>query len=147
MIISCFDYYRDINVRDICHKAKDGDEVSLLRMAYEMSVFVNKDDVLIPSPSRNGYAEKTLVISNEISRITGCSIQNIITGKKRCSLYNLKLSGNDINDSFFGFKNKHNKVYRNSYIVDTVYDTGRTTSEILKCVKNANILVYARVFN
>lgn len=146
-IISCFDYYRQPQARELAHRAKSGDNDALLKMAKQMSLWIPSDSILVPTRSRDGVATDSLVIANEISRLRKVIVKDVVIGPKRESLYNLKKSGNDIPKNFFQFILISNKIKTsdNIYIVDTVFDTGITTSEILKLIPNAKVLTHSRV--
>lgn len=146
-VISCFDYYSQPSARELAHKAKSGDKESLLKMAKQMSLWIPDGCTLIPTPSRNGIATDALIIANEISRLRNVKVQDMVTGIKRDSLYDIKKEGLEIPDGFFNFKIKDDKIKLSGdiYIVDTVFDTGSTTDEMLKIIPGAKILTHSRV--
>jgi hypothetical protein len=146
-VISCFDYYRQAQARDLAHKAKIGDNDSLLKMAKQMSLWMPDDSVLIPSPSRTGVATDTLIIANEISRLRKVRVLDVVTGNERRSLYDMKKEGGEIPDGFFNYRLKSSEIKScdTVYIIDTVFDTGRTTGELLKLIPNAKVLTHSRV--
>jgi hypothetical protein len=146
-VISCFDYYQQPKSRELAHKAKNGGYKALLKIAKQMSLWIPDGSILIPTPSRDGIATDSLIIANEISRLRKVIVKDIVTGIKRDSLYDIKKSGKEVPDDFFNFsiKNNNHELCKNIYIVDTVFDTGSTTNEILKLIPNAKILTHSRV--
>jgi len=128
----------------LAHKFKEGDPDAIDIMAEEMAHRIPDDATLIPVPSRSGIATDTKVLAERIRDIRGGSVrvEDIVVGKERKSLYDLKKSKAPIPDNLFGFS--VNKVPQgNVYLVDNVYNTGATAKEIQKLLPHAQVLVYA----
>lgn len=142
----CHDYYKDKGVRELCHRLKDNDMNAICTIAKEMNKYITDKDVIVPIPSRDGSPSNNLKIALEIQSMTDCQVDNILRGKKRDSLYDLKLKNKgDVDDKFFGFTSR-TKFRRGHYILlDGVYDSGTTAYYASKATDINDIIVYAKV--
>lgn len=139
-------YYKDSGARELAHKVKNKDSEALRLMAEEISFILPKNITIIPTPSRKGYATDTLDIAKIIVEINGGNVLDIIKGKERDSLYDIKKDNNLVPDDFFGFYlvgEVPDSVY---YVLDTVFDTGTTFNAVKKILPNPLFICHSKVF-
>jgi GNAT superfamily N-acetyltransferase/vacuolar-type H+-ATPase subunit E/Vma4 len=142
------DYYQP-NVRTIARELKQEKFSAIQEVVDFLSKQVNEEDVLIPMPSRYGYATDTQKLVEKISERTGAKVFDCLVGKKRQSIYELKKTNQDVSDFEFDFQiNCEIPKARNYFIVDNVIGTGITMKNALMNViarvgKNVSPLVYA----
>jgi len=113
-------------------------------MAKEMAYRIPADAILVPVPSRSGAATDTKVLAEKIKAIRGgnVTIEDVVTGNQRRSLYELKKLKLPIPEDLFGYSVKY-IPQGNVYLVDNVYNTGKTAQAIQKLIPHAQVLVYA----
>lgn len=145
-ILPCLDYYGDKNAQKVSHGIKDGNLDDIKTAAMEMSKYVKPENILVPVPSRNGMATTTKQLAEEIAKIVGCKIKDIIHGNIRKSLYQLKYDepNFDPDKDFFGFSCDENENLDNCILIDNVLDTGNTARAAALATGIKNVLVYAR---
>lgn len=146
IIKSASNYYKDIGSRKLSHRAKNGDFEAIKEMAYKMAPLISKDSHLIPIPNRMGIANMTLQLVIEINKITGNPISNIIKGKNRASVYDIKKLGKILEPNTLGFY-LNDMPPKKSTLIDNVYATGYTMQQALSLVKNSDIVVYSRDYS
>jgi len=150
MIIASHSTYTPLT-REIAHKIKGetegGTRIPDNEYAYaqsvaasEMARFVNKGDILIPIPSRKGYATHTLDLANAIAKITGAEVKDIMKGKDRQSSYETKKEGKTLSTDDFGF-HLTEPVGGSVVYIDNVASSGATARAAEACHKG-NTLVY-----
>ena len=127
---------------------KNNRMIDIILSANLMSKFVEGDCVLVPVPSRHGYATNTLKLANIIAKRTGAEVLNILEGRSRESFCELKRLGKTyIKGDFFGFRLKENASVpknRKLVLIDNVYATGKTAENAQKAVgQECEILVLA----
>ena len=130
----------------VLDKAKNGDFEAIKEMAYKMAPLISKDSHLIPIPNRMGIANMTLQLAIEINKITGNPISNIMKGKNRSSVYDIKKLGKILEPNTLGFY-LNDTPPKKSTLIDNVYATGYTMRQALSLVKNSDIVVYSRDYS
>ena len=135
------EYYTD-GVPEICHAAKDGDAGAIRKMAEEMAKDLRGDEILVPVPSRSGIATITRRLADEISKLSGCKVENVLRGPTRESLYELKKNGQAITPEMLGLQASHIPEGR-VMLVDNVVATGTTARAAMKAIPGAWMLAYA----
>jgi hypothetical protein len=135
------EYYTD-GVPEICHAAKDGDAGAIHKMAEEMAKDLRGDEILVPVPSRSGIATITRRLADEISKLSGCKVENVLRGPTRESLYELKKNGQAITPEMLGLQASHIPEGR-VMLVDNVVATGTTARAAMKAIPGAWMLAYA----
>lgn len=118
-------YYHQGDSRKLCHLVKDGDEEAIRIMAERMCQLVPSDSILVPIPSRYGYATSTLRLADEIARLTGTPVADILKGNNRESNYLAKKQGHPLHVEDMGF-HKTGDIDLTPCFVDNVCDTGVT---------------------
>ena len=146
IIKSVSNYYQDIGSRKLSHRSKNGDFEAIKEMAYKMAPLISKDSHLIPIPNRMGIANMTLQLAIEINKITGNPISNIMKGKNRSSVYDIKKLGKILEPNTLGFY-LNDTPPKKSTLIDNVYATGYTMRQALSLVKNSDIVVYSRDYS
>lgn len=145
-VVACRDYLWDWGAKELSHQIKDGSMEAIRQAANDMSWKIGCLMTLVPVPSRNGIAEQTLLLARELERITGCRVADILKGRKRESLYELKKRDPEFvpQDEFFGFHTDYEGSRFGMVLLDNVYDTGATAMAAAKATGINNVLVYAR---
>lgn len=142
-VLPCYDYYKDKGIREICHAIKKGEWDAIRYAGEEMAKYVSPNDTLVPIPSRTGEAIQTLLLAKEIAKKSGAKIANILNGKTRESLYDLKKQGVEPGEDFFGFHGNGTED-NNLVLVDNVLDTGMTVKSAADAIGAKKVLVFAR---
>jgi len=137
------DYYGTPGARELAHKLKENDPEAIYTIATKMANYIDSDDSIIPIPSRSGKATNTLQLANIISEITGAKVYDIIKGKSRESIYDVKKRGDSVSTIDFGYRLTA-KPPRNPVLIDGVYATGTTLRSALNLIPNARIVVFAK---
>jgi hypothetical protein len=139
--------YQDNGIREICHLLKKGDFPTIKIVAKFLSKQVSENDILIPMPSRKGCVtdNHSLLLSNEISKISGARVYSDLCGSERESLYDIKKQNIKLKDIDLGLFLKSELPNGAKYfIVDNVIGTGFSMYNAQLTVgKNAEPLVYA----
>ena len=91
----------------------------------------NRPIVLVPIPSRKGYATTTLLLAEELQRQSKRSdikVIDALCGNNRPSLFEVKKHGTTVPDStWFGFRQiKDIPLTSDVFLVDNVESTGAT---------------------
>lgn len=138
------EYYKVPNVREICHRVKEGDRAALKEMAASIlkDNFIPERSILIPAPSHTGRATYTLELSRLIAEKTGAKVQDILRCKPHISRYEEKKRGIDSKFEFYLIRPliKADKTF----FVDNVISTGKTFSAARELIGNTLIpLVYS----
>lgn len=129
--------------RWLCSEVKTGD-IGAVNQAVELMLpFVSKDMVLIPIPSRFGYATWSMMIAWRLALRSGCKVKNMLFSKPRESVCDLKNAGLKPKLPEFGYKGV---VTKERYVlVDNVYDSGMTYRAACKALgRRCEILVIAK---
>lgn len=151
--------YRYEEVRQACHHIKERNEEIIAAWANVLAEKIGPNTVLIPVPGHEGYASYTARLAQEIAyrtRILGIPnviARDLLKGKERPSLCELKHEGIPVTDTDLGLSWKHlfakaeykrltAKGYR-PVIVDNVIDTGYTLRHCLDLMPGADAVVIA----
>lgn len=133
--------YKD--ARDLAHRVKNGEVSAIRQMAKELATKIPKDAVIVPMSSRTGRATNMLSVANEIAKINGNTVADIITGAKRESLYEAKKKGKDISKINLGLKLRGNIPQGKIYVIDNVIATGVTAKSIQEILPKAIVLAHS----
>lgn len=142
-ILSVADYYRTPGAKDLAHRVKNGDPDAIKQMAAEMAVKVPGNAVLIPIPSSTGQATATKALAEEISRIMGAPVADVLSGRTRPKLYDLKEHGKILRPEEFGYKLKADLPPGVPVLVDNVLATGTTANAAEMAIPGAKVLVHS----
>jgi len=115
---------------ECAHLLKAGDASAIRWTAMRMSELLPSSLPLIPVPSHFGYATTMLALANEISKINGNPVADVLRGNHRESLYTLKYAGVSVDPSYLGM---YATAKVNGIILDNVVATGMT----VKCARLA----------
>ena len=142
--ICCGEYY-SCGRNSTAHAMKNGNQKSIQKAAAEMAKFVGKDVVLIPMAGHTGIATYTLNLANEIAKLTGAKVLDIMKGRERESFYNMKKQGNEVNTDDLGLYLTEELPDADIMIVDNVVSTGTTAKAALELTGKGVVLAYAFV--
>ncbi len=144
-IIATANYYKTIGVRDLCHGLKEGDSAAIAIIADRMAQYIAvlpPDSVLIPIPSHTGQATATLSLAEQLVKLSGLPIANIIKGNNREPLYAIKQNAQSILPEFFGFFTTATLTDKTPVLIDSVYDTGQTAHGAAELFKNTSPIIF-----
>lgn len=141
------DYYATPNVRELCHRAKKGDNDALMQVAEVIAVGINENDTITPVPNRNGEAGVMGDVCKYISEITGCKVWGGIVGAQRQSQYAAKKSGQPLSTMALGFtlSSAIPVVTDRHIVIDVIKDTGTTLGAALALLPGAEAMTFASV--
>lgn len=136
-------YYSD-GLRSLAHSMKENDRESIIKAATIIAPLIPKGSCLIPAPGRHGYAEHTLVLAEEIVRLTGVACRDILKGKPRMSQYLAKKNGNGLTEEEVGFYTI-SKVPEGSNLIvlDNVIGSGLTGKTAVHALGKGSVLALA----
>ena len=140
--------YYEPSVKKIAKELKE-EKLSAINKAVDfLSKQVTENDVLIPMPSRYGFAKDTRKLAQKISEKTGAKLFDCLVGKKRESVYKMKKNNQDLSNFDFNFQiNCEIPKAKNYFIVDNVIGTGVTMKNALQnVIKNIGTNVSPLVF-
>lgn len=129
--------------REICHASKQEQVLSIETASTLMAPHIQPDATLVPVPSRHGYATQTLELAQHISNLLGCPIADVVKGKARKSLYEIKKYGGTFKCEDFDFS-IIGDCGKSPLIIDFVFATGLTVASIAKLIPNVSAFVLAR---
>lgn len=132
--------------RIICHAIKDNNMAAIIAAAYEMADCLPSasDVVLVPAPSRKGYATNTLLLADMIAKISGAEVADVLKGRERASNYLAKKEGHPLNSSDMSFYLTDNLPEGKVVVfVDNVVDTGATAFAAASVLGSCVVLSYA----
>jgi len=136
--------YYDDGVSEVAHGIGKGD-INAIKIAGDfLAKQVTPNDILVPMPSRHGFANTTLILADYISKISGARVVNCLIGLDRKSVYATKKQGRlekqvDLGLDFICETPKHSTLF----IIDNVIGTGYTMGTAQRLLPNSKPLVYA----
>lgn len=95
-------YYAD-SLRSLAHSMKSNDKECIHKAARIIAPLIPQGSCIVPVPGRKGYADHTLILANEIRKLTGIPVADILVGKSRMSQYEAKRNGNGLLETDLGF--------------------------------------------
>lgn len=124
--------------RELCHRVKTSSLPSLREAASKLAEGLDfpADGLLIPIPSHLGFATDTLLLCNELSRLTGLPVCDVLSCSGHESLYLLKKAGFPLPDcQSLDFRLKAQlPAGLRPLLVDNVISTGTTMKAALSAV-------------
>ena len=143
-------YYFDPSARSVAHGIKEGNGRAIAMAAHAMKSAIPADRpvILVPIPSRKGYATTTLLLAKELQRQTSSDrvrVMDALRGNARQSLYEAKKQGaGKFDRSWFGFHlTKDLPKDADLLFVDNVESTGATMKAAIAACGRGKGLVYA----
>lgn len=153
--MSVYDKYTPIS-KEISHKIK-GESVGGLPIsereqreaievaADDMAKLIPSNAILVPVPSRKGYATSTKMLADAISKRNKAVVKDVLRGRNRMSSYVMKQKGQEVSAIDFGLyltEPLQGKVF----FIDNVISSGATARAVCS-VCNGVFVVYASVGN
>lgn len=130
--------------RPVAHGLKDGKYSVIVKAAGRMAACVPENAVLVPVPSHRGYAEQTLVLANEIARICGAEVANVLRGKERKPNYDAKREGKPLSIDDLGiYMTGELPQGKLVVVIDNVIDSGVTAFAAANAIGTCAVLAYA----
>lgn len=136
-------YYNTKGARELAHRVKQGDMNAVRQMARDMASLVPEDAILVPIPSRTGRATTTKALADEISALTGRPVVDVLQGKARPSLYEMKKSGQGIPDDALSMRVVGDFPSGRVVLVDNVSATGATVRAARQSLPGADAIVHS----
>ncbi len=142
--ITSGDYRKGKELRDLAHGIKEGNYESIKRSAEIMAPLVPQGAILLPVPSSSGFPTTTMELANEISKLSGTPVFDVLRDKNRESHYKAKKSGRFLSIEDMG-------IYLTEEIpsdvlpvfIDNVIATGTTSAAAFKAVGRGIMLALA----
>lgn len=141
-------YYQTPGARKLAHLVKKGNKAAISQMAQELSHLIKnlhqEKLVLVPIPSRLGFATETLELSQQLALLCNVNVKDVIRGVNRESLYDLKKSGISVDSRFFKFE-LIQSIDGLPVLIDTVLDTGLTMNAAAQLFNDKLTVTHSRV--
>lgn len=136
--------YHEGEVREIVEGIKRKDPSSLKKAAEAMAKAVKTGDALVPVPSHLGYAEETLALAEEISRLTGAPVVDALKSTPRSSNYEKEGLGVLPSANTLGmFKTANVPEGRRVVLVDNLVGTGTAAAAAAEAMGEGEVLAFA----
>lgn len=140
--------YRKEGRSETAHAMKNGERWAIFKAAAEMVKYIPKNAVLIPMPSHTGKATYTKELCRLIARDTAAEVCDILRGKERETLYNLKKQGRHILPKKLGFYvTQEPPTGKRLLIIDNVVATGTTATAAVCTLGGGIVFAYAAATN
>lgn len=140
--------YRKEGRSETAHAMKNGEKWAIWKAAAEMVKYIPKNAVLIPMPSHTGKATYTKELCRVIARETAAEVRDILKGKERETLYNLKKQGRHILPKKLGFYvTEEPPTGKHLIIIDNVVATGTTAAAAVRAIGGGIVFAYAAATN
>lgn len=131
------------SLRKLSKDVKKNDSTAIAIAALLLSQLITPNAVLIPVPQSSGKAEYTLELANTIRIIRqDCEVVDILSGRTRKKLYDIKKSRTSLKGVKTGLKVKENvdcretlKSHSDIYLLDNVLNTGFTFNRARKALR------------
>lgn len=136
-------YYAD-RLQTLAHSMKSNDEGSISEAAMILASLIPKGSCIIPAPGRRGYADHTLVLANEISKLTDVVVADILKGKSRMSQYKAKIIGYRLTEEELGL-HKISNIPKGlkPIVLDNVIGTGFTGKAAVHALGKGSVIALA----
>lgn len=126
--------YHNEKVYTLCHHIKNGTDKQQKEAIKIMAEYMSKHEelgpwaVLIPAPNHRGRAEYTKLLAEEISRLTGAKVADMLRCSPHKPLYELRKEGEFDKFAMFYDEKAGEGVAtaRNRFFVDNVMSRGTT---------------------
>lgn len=129
------------NVRYLCHAVKAGSRDAVLALSrwYAGSGVVSQDTVVVPVPQHTGKATYMLAVAEEIRRLTGCTIADVLRCMPREQAYILKKEGKFTEAGIYCVR----PLSCPCLIIDNVADTWKTINSCRRLLPLAEVAPFA----
>lgn len=131
------------SLRKLSKDVKKNDVTAIAIAALLLSKLIVPNAVLIPIPQSSGKASNTLELANTIKIIRhDCEVIDILSGKTREKLYDIKKTQSSVKRINLGLKVKENTNCKetlltksNIFLIDNVVNTGLTFIQARRALK------------
>lgn len=129
------------NVRYLCHAVKAGSRDAILTLGrwYAYSGIVSRDTVVVPVPQHTGRATYMLAVAEEIRRLTGCAIADVLRCVPRKPAYDLKQNNKFTEAGIYCVR----PLSCPCLIIDNVADTWKTINSCRRLLPQAEAAPFA----
>ena len=130
------------------HAIKNGKMKSIEKAAKIMAKYVKPNMLLIPMANHVGYATYTKILADEIAKLSGAQVLDVMKGKERDTFYDIKAGGGDVNKEQLGlYLTAEIPKGKQVLIIDNVVSTGNTAAAAIDLIPNSIMFAYADVGN
>jgi predicted amidophosphoribosyltransferase len=137
----------DTRVREISYNIKNSGNPDIKVAARDMAELVNADNILVPIPTSKGDTSANLELSNEIAKITGAEVKDILnTASERESNRELgKAMKQRIHPKKMGLSLSDSVDSRKVLFVDNVSTSGASIRAAVNLINGGRGLVFSKV--
>ena len=130
------------------HGMKAGNLKSIERAAKIMAKYVKPDMLLVPMANHVGYATYTKTLADEIAKLSGAQVLDVMKGVARETFYDKKARGEDVTKDELGlYLSAEVPKDKRILIIDNVVSKGTTAAAAIDLIPNAIMFAYADVGN
>ena len=125
---------------------KQGNQSAIRLAAAAMAVMFDlpQNAVLVPVPSHFGYATYTLDLANELAKLTGSEVADVLRGSSREMLYDRKKQRKSVSVKYLGlYITEKLPIDKQIFFVDNVVATGTTAKAAYKAFGRGTVLAFS----
>lgn len=128
------------------HAIKAGNLKSIDKAAKIMAEYVLPEMILVPMANHVGYATYTKTLADEIAKLSGTQVLDVMKGKERDTFYDIKAGGGDVNKEQLGlYLTAEIPKGKQVLIIDNVVSTGTTAAAAIDLIPGSIMFAYADV--
>lgn len=128
------------------HAIKAGNLKSIDKAAKIMAEYVLPEMILVPMANHVGYATYTKTLADEIAKLSGAQVLDVMKGRIRNTFYDIKAGGGSVNKEQLGlYLSGEIPKDKQILIIDNVISTGTTAAAAIDLIPNSIMFAYAEV--
>jgi GNAT superfamily N-acetyltransferase/pyrimidine operon attenuation protein/uracil phosphoribosyltransferase len=140
---------KQMRVRDMAYAIKDKNNIDAIKLAaIDMAPLVSRDNILVPIPSSKGDTGANLALAEEIAKISGAEVRDILTNKapRESNLLRYKSGLRRLEPTKMGlFLKGEVGDARRILFVDNVATSGSSIRAAVNLINGGRGLVFAKV--